>query len=156
VNYPILTSDRTAQQQEELILQEFRLSAIPDRLTMANVRFVEGDEAVEILAEDAIAAVQKSTSFVGLTAQKVLKRYHFARAGAWAMWGTTLEGDTGAIPLVKPRKPRLDFERQRPIKYETPGKAEALPILPFVDTETAANIYQRYGAKPLQQEPSGR
>jgi hypothetical protein len=47
VNYPILTSDRTAQQQEELILQEFRLSAIPDRLTMANVRFVEGDEALK-------------------------------------------------------------------------------------------------------------
>lgn len=152
MNYPILTSDRTAQQQEELILQEFRLSAIPDRLTMANVRFVEGDEAVEILAEHAIAAVQKSTSFVGLTAQKVLNRYHFARAGAWAMWGTTLEGDTDAIPLVKPRKPRLDFERQRPIKYETPGKAEALPILPFVDDETAANIYQRYGAKPQKQE----
>jgi hypothetical protein len=154
MNDPTKTIVQTASQprQQELILQEFRLSASPDRLTLANVEFIEGDEAVEILAEHAIAQCQKSANFVGVGAQRLLERYAFVSAGAWAVWGTTLEGGRGTVPIVKPREPRIDFDRQRPIKYETPSKAEALPILPFVDYETAALVYQRYKATPLTGE----
>ncbi|XGV99744.1 MAG: plasmid replication protein, CyRepA1 family [Leptolyngbya sp. BL-A-14] len=147
------TRQKECKRPQERILQEFRLSAIPDRLTLSNVRYIEGDEAVEILAEWAIAKCQNVTSYPTEPAKRILKRYDFARAGGWAAWGTTLNGEQGIVPIVKPREPRSDFQKiGKTIKYETPAQAEALPILPYVDPETAALIYQRYGIEPIAGE----
>jgi hypothetical protein len=43
---------------------EFRLSSIPDRLTLANVQWVEGDAAVRIVTETAIASQRPKIDFV--------------------------------------------------------------------------------------------
>jgi Domain of unknown function (DUF3854) len=128
------------------VLQEFRKSAIPDRLTLLNVTWIEGDDAVEVLAEGAIAAVQKSQSFVGIQAQGILVRYEFAKAGGWLSYGCTIDGERGPVAYFKPRCPRPSPDKiGKFIKYETPQGAEACPILPWVDDETAQAIYQRYG-----------
>lgn len=136
------------------VLEEFRKSAIPDCLTLLNVAWIEGDSAVEVLAEGAIAATQKSQSFVGLQAKRILDRYEFAAAGGWIAYGTTLDGQPGQVAYFKPTTPRIDFEKRKPkpIKYETPQGAEASPILPWVDGETAQTIYGRYGVTPSEGE----
>ncbi|HEY9907850.1 MAG TPA: DUF3854 domain-containing protein, partial [Thermosynechococcaceae cyanobacterium] len=134
------------------VLEEFRASAVPDRLTLANVQWVQGDEAVEVLTEHAIASVQKVSSYITEPAKQILKRYEFAKAGGWVVFGTTLGGGSGSVAYFKPKFPRLDFEKRKRIKYETTAQTEALPILPYVDDETAAAIYQRYRVTPLEGE----
>lgn len=137
------------------ILKEFRQSAIPDRLTLANVEWIEGDAAVEALTEHAIAQAQRVTSYVTEPAKRILDRYQFAASGGWVAYGTTLEGGVGEVAYFKPKKPRakLPFEpNSKTIKYETPKGCEALPILPWVDEETAAEIYQKYNVTPLEGE----
>ncbi|HEY9625802.1 MAG TPA: DUF3854 domain-containing protein [Coleofasciculaceae cyanobacterium] len=133
-------------------LTEFRASAVSDRLALANVSWIEGDEAVECLTEHAINQIQNNTSYFTEPAKKIIARYEFAKAGGWMTYGTTLTGDLGSVAYFKPHKPRMDFERQKRIKYETAAKAEALPLLPFVDSETATEIYHRYNVTPLAGE----
>jgi len=89
------------------ILAEFRQSAIPDALTLANVEWVEGNAAVEILAEHAIAQAQRITSYVTEPAKRILERYEFARDGGWVAYGTNLEGGRGEVAYFKPKRPRL-------------------------------------------------
>lgn len=132
------------------VIEEFRRSSIPDRLTLANVGWVEGDEAVEILTEYAIEQVQRVSNYVTEPAKRILSRYEFARAGGWVTYGTTISGGLGAVALFKPDRPRIDFEKRKPIKYETPAKAEALPILSFVDEQTASETYQKFGVEPRE------
>lgn len=133
-------------------LEEFRSSRIPDRLTLANVQWVEGDEAVEILVEHAIDQVQRVDSYITAPAQRILQQYEFAHNGGWNTFGTTINGGMGTVPYFKPKTPRLDFEKHKPIKYETALKMSALPILPFVDPVTAAAIYKRYDIIPIEGE----
>jgi hypothetical protein len=133
-------------------LEEFRKSAISDQLTLANVQWVEGDAAIEVLTEHAIVQAQQVTSYATEPTKRILNRYEFARAGGWLAFGTTMDGSLGTVAYFKPDRPRIDFEKRKPIKYETAAKAEALPILPFVDNETATAIYQRYSVKPQMGE----
>ena len=42
-------------------LDEFRRSAIPDRMALANVQWIEGDAAIELLASEAVASGRPST-----------------------------------------------------------------------------------------------
>jgi hypothetical protein len=136
--------------------QEFRLSAIPDRLTLANVGWIDGQDAIQMLTEEAIAQCQKITSYVTETAKKILKRYEFAAAGGWVAQGVTLTGERGTVPYFKPDRPRQTTESKgfgqvakiKTVKYETPQGMEAVPLLPCVDPETAQVIYDRYHAKP--------
>lgn len=136
------------------IFKEFRKSAIPDRLTSANVYYVDGDEAIEILAEEAVRQVQRVTEYVTMPARRILDRYGFAYEGGWIAYGTTLDGEDGEIAYFKPRKPRKDLKngKLKPVKYETPAKRQALPILPWVDDQTAQEIYKRYDVTPMEGE----
>jgi hypothetical protein len=138
------------------ILDEFRRSAIPDRLTLANVKWIEGDAAVELLASEAVANVQRVTSYATNPARQILDRYEFMAAGAWYAVGTTLDGSPASIPYVKPLHPREATEYRgfgiapkiKTVKYETPQGMEAAPLLPWIDPETAQLIYDRYHATP--------
>ena len=133
-------------------LPEFRLSAIPDRLALANVRWIEGDEAIEILTEEAISKVQKVTSYASEPAKRILERYKFAAAGGWVAYGSSLDGSPGMVPYFKGISPRQSNEPRgfgqspkiKTVKYETPQGMEAAPILPRVDKETASEIYKKY------------
>jgi Domain of unknown function (DUF3854) len=139
---------------------EFRLSSIPDRLTLANVQWVEGDAAVRIVTETAIANVQKSTSFVGAQAARIIKAAHWAAAGGWIAWGMTIDGGVGAVPYFKPVNPPQyqeykgfgQISKRKTAKYVTPKDCPALPILPCVDDETAQQIYDRHKIAPLEGE----
>ena len=145
---------------DDRFLPEFRLSAIPDRLTLANVRWVEGDEAIERLTEEAISQVQKVTSYASEPAKRILERYEFAAAGGWVAYGQTLDGSPGAIPVFKGINPRQARESKgfgkvakiKTVKYETPQGQSAIPLLPYVDKETAQLVYGKYHCTPEPNE----
>lgn len=145
---------------EERILTEFRESAIPDRLALSNVQWIDGDEALQILTETKISEVQSSTSFVGVPARRILDNAGYIREGGWFAWGTTLEGNEGEVPYVKPLNPRKSYTckgfgkdpKNKIVKYETPQGMAATPLLPRVDRETAQLIYDRYHVTPLDGE----
>lgn len=139
--------------QYERILNEFRASAIPDHLTTLNVWFVRDDEAVEILTEQLLR--QKVTSYVTAASARILKKYEFARSGGWLGYGCNPDGtELGKVPVFKGFAPRKEFRdgKLKSIKYETPGGAEAIPFQPWVDDESASNIYAKYGITPLEGE----
>ena len=136
---------------KEWAIADFKSSGISDRLIEANMQTVEGDAAVQILAEEAISQVQK-VQYATKPAQKLLDLYEFARAGGWVAFGCTINGEVGQVGYFKPRQPRIDFEKSQPIKYETPAKCPAIPILPRVDLESAQRIYQKYSILPQDGE----
>jgi Domain of unknown function (DUF3854) len=144
----------------EKFLPEFRKSAIPDRLALANVAWIEGDAAVQLLTEHAIANSQRVSSYVGTQARRLLEKYAFAAAGGWVALGCNLDGSPATVPYFKPTNPRQATEfkgfgeapKIKTVKYETPQGLEATPILPWVDDETAQEIYTRYGVAPLEGE----
>ncbi len=141
-------------------LNEFQKSKIPDRLTLANVQWIDGEAAIELLASEAIANAQRVTSYATSPARQILDRYQFMAAGGWYAVGTTLDGSLASIPYVKPAQPREATEYKgfgiapkiKTVKYETPQGMEAAPLLPFVDDETAQELYDRYQIAPLDGE----
>lgn len=142
------------------VLEEFRESAIPDRLTLANIEYLEGDSLIDLMTEVPIAKVQKSASYVTAAAARIRARYACAAEGGWVGFGTTIDGGFGAVPYVKLNSPRIATEfkgfgsepRQKPVKYDGAEGCEALPILPWVDDLTAQAIYDRYKITPLPGE----
>ena len=135
-------SDRALPLLEDWMLADFRQSAIPDRLTTANVQVLCGDDAIQAILEDKIAQSQTVTSYITVGVQRLLKIYEPLRDGMWC----TREG----IPYAKPFHPRPDPHKLgKTIKYETPPGAVAEPILPRVDDVTAATLYERYDVTPL-------
>ena len=144
----------------EIFLPEFRQSAIPDRLSLANATWMEGDAALQLLAEHAIAASQKVTSFAGVQARRLLDKYNFAADGGWLVTGCNLDGSPATVPYFKPANPRQTTEfrgfgeapKIKTVKYETPQGLAATPILPWVDEQTAQEIYTRYSVTPLEGE----
>jgi len=135
-------SDGALQSLEAWMLEDFRHSAIPDRLTTANVQILTGDAAIQVILEDRIAQSQKVTSYVTSGVQRLLEVYEPLRDGLWC----TRDG----IPYAKPIHPRPDPHKLgKTIKYETPPGAVAEPVMPIVDEETAALIYDRYNVTPL-------
>ena len=145
--------EKAEQPTEEWSIADFKSSGISDEMIALNMQTIEGDSAVEILAEWEIAQKQ-SVQYVTRSAQSVMRRYENAARGGWVAWGSTIEGDRAEIAYFKPIKPRYDFSKgtPKPIKYETPGKCEALPLLSFVDEATAERIYEKYGSMPLEGE----
>ena len=142
---------------DDRFLPEFRLSAIPDRLTLANVRWVEGDAAIEVLTEESISQVQKVTSYASEPAKRILDRYKFAAAGGWVSYGQTLDGSPGTVAYFKPLTPKQYEEASKGFgkvakikiaKYVTPEKSPAAPLLPYVDKQTAQSIYDKYHCTP--------
>ncbi len=136
------------------ILEEFRSSALPDRLTHANVQWIEGEWAVQAMAETAIAKCQRVTSYVTVPAARILKSYEYAADGGWISYGCDLQGNRGDVAYFKPFNPPKELKngKLKSIKYPTPQGAEALPVMPWVDPETAHEIYQRYSVTPLEGE----
>ncbi|MEP1080310.1 DUF3854 domain-containing protein [Leptolyngbya sp. PL-A3] len=136
------------------VLEEFRKSAIPDRLTLANVKITAGDEAIEILLENSLTQVQGNSVYVTAPATRMMARYEFLQEGAWYAHGCRLDGSRGEVVYMKPFAPRkvLENGRIKTIKYETPPKCEALPILPHVDEETAQELYRLHKVTPLESE----
>ncbi|MBW4539705.1 MAG: DUF3854 domain-containing protein [Myxacorys chilensis ATA2-1-KO14] len=147
-----VASNQSAIDLNQWAIADLKSSAISPELITCNILVIEGDQAVQALAEHATAQAQNVTSYTTKPAQAILKRYEFAAMGGWSAYGTTIDGGTGDVAYLKPRNPRIDFEKRKPIKYETPAKCEALPILPWVDDATAQTIYQKHSVVPLEGE----
>lgn len=136
---------------KEWAKEDWKSSGIADEMIALNMQTIEGDDAVEVLAEHEIAQRQ-SVQYVTRSAQSILRRYENAALGGWLSYGSTIDGDRAEVAYFKSRHPRIDFEKRKKIKYETPGKCEALPILPFVDQATAERVFEKYDAVPLESE----
>src|SRR6478672_7107458 len=88
------------------ILNDFRASAVPDRLTHYNVDWIEGDYLVEIWVQEKIAQSQKVTTYITQPARRLLDKYQFMAAGGWIAYGCDPEGQYwGEIPYFKPVEP---------------------------------------------------
>jgi hypothetical protein len=124
-------NDRLTPQMES-VLAEFRQSAIPDAATLAKVRWIEGDIAIEMLGETAIAKCQNVTSYMTEPAKRIMAKLEFARAGGWLACDRTIDGGMGKVPYFKPVNPRMDFEGRKKVKYEIPRGMEGTPLIPPV------------------------
>ena len=121
------------------VFEEFRASAIPDELTNANIEWIEGDRAIEIMSENAIEALGgHSQQYQTKAVQRILERYEFAREGGWVTFGQDIDGNDGTVACFKPKNPRpkKDFKgfgpeptHQKFIKYEVPQGQKATPML---------------------------
>jgi Domain of unknown function (DUF3854) len=135
-------------------LEEFRKSAIPDSLTLANVQFVEGSEAAKLFKP--LDTTSKGFD-LGRGKEQWRKWTHSDQGGAivgggWIAFGCNVDGTPGAVPLFKPNKPREDDSipgKTKLVKYESPPKSEALPLLPIVDPETIADHYEHLDGQPF-------
>jgi len=146
----------------ELFLPEFRQSAIPDRLSLANAKWIEGQEALR-----AFKPVDKTSPGHDFGRwkddSKKWTRSNQGQAvlgGGWLAVGCTIYGSPDPVPYFKPAKPRQATEfrgfgeapKIKTVKYETPEGLAATPILPWVDEQTAQEIYTRYSVTPLEGE----
>lgn len=136
-------------------INDFRSSAVPDDLTLANVFTVEGDRAIEMLAGPSLDKLGgHSRQYATGQVKCILNRYQFAAAGLWVAYGDTLDGIGGAVAYAKPFTPRPDPHKLgKVVKYETPQGQIAAPILPIVPDTYAAAIFQRWGISPHPGEP---
>ncbi len=114
---------------------EFRSSAIPDGYARIAAGPVNGRMALEILTENALTGRNSHgstrTAYLNQHDRRLLDRYELAcEAGGWEARQASLEGiePVAHLKLLTPRRDR-DGD---PIKYETPYKTEATPMLaPF-------------------------
>ena len=129
--------------------EEFRKSAIPDSMVLANVQFVEGREAAELFNQS--DTTSKGFDF-GRGKEQWRKWTHSDQGGAivsggWITFGQNFDGSPGTVPLFKPNKPREDTStpgKYKVVKYENPPKSEAPPILPIVSEEILKNHYDHF------------
>ncbi len=151
--------DPASKPLPDYVWREFRESAIPDRLTELNARYYDGIDAVLLLARKQLESAQKQSSFAGSAVQKVLKNHERLSKGLWAVFGTTIDGGENTAPSAKPRIQQSEakgFGEGKPVKkgpkYTGPAGEPALPILPWVDQQTAQEIFDRYQVEPLEGE----
>lgn len=111
------------------VLAEFAASAISEELAAANIRWIEGPEAVNEFLEGTFASRQRVQSYITASNARTRSRYRHLEAGGWITYGVTLADEPATTPQIKPCCPRLD-EDGDPIKYENPPGLEGRPILP--------------------------
>lgn len=114
---------------------EFRSSAIPDWYAQLAAGPIEGRAALETLTENGLTGRNSNgssrTAYLNQHDRRLLDRYESAcEAGGWEARQASLEG-IEPVAHLKLRRPRRDKDGD-PIKYETPYKTEAAPMLaPF-------------------------
>lgn len=136
---------RPVRSGQDWLLAEAAGSAISPEAFLQNCEWIERDQAVEILTEHALSKLQRVGSYITVPARRILDKYDFARAGGWVAYGSTIDGERGEVAYFKPSRPRLDFERHKKIKYETPAGLPATPLLPWVSWKQGFKIAQKNG-----------
>lgn len=129
----------------EWALQDFRSSGISEEYALLCFEKLEGDAAVQILAENAIAEAQ-SVGYVTKKAQRILDKYQFAAKGGWVARSATLEGMDMPSAYFKPISPRRENGGfgAKFIKYETAAASIADPLLPPVPWAMGLRIAKKY------------
>ncbi|MEM1684745.1 MAG: DUF3854 domain-containing protein, partial [Nanopusillaceae archaeon] len=112
---------------------EFSGQALHPEILQANVSYLSHDA----FAEEIVGRSVRPRDLARLT--------DFLAGGAWAYFGTTLEGELDPIPILKPLQPRQDLQKGKPIKYETPWGRPATPWLPWIPEVARERISRRFG-----------
>ena len=119
-------------------LHEFAASGISAELAQANAYWLDGTDAVAEFLGETLARRQHVQSYVTTGNARLLQHYAFLEAGAWFA-----NPALGTVPYAKPKTPRVDDDRQRSIKYETPPGAEAEPLAPHLGKA----VFWRWGVR---------
>jgi hypothetical protein len=108
---------------------EWIASAVHPDIINLNVESLSGDTALERLTENAIEKIGKdqkvphSFQYATSPVAKILNRYKdMSSEGWWASGIDILSGEASQWGCFKPDRPRLCFEKKKPIKYEHPAK----------------------------------
>ena len=107
-------------------LQEFIDSGVSPALALANVQWLEKQEAIEFFLEDVLPK-QRQNIHLNSDGSRLQRQYSNLWDGFWAA-----RPELCPVPYVKPAQPRRDTERGRDIKYETPPGSQALPLFPVL------------------------
>jgi len=129
-------------------LEEWRASGVEDSITLANVRYYEGREALALITEHAIAQCQKVTSYATEPAKRILKRNENVEAGGWFVAGLDPLNNWNRMEYgqFKPNVPRIDSTKGKPIKYQSPEGMEARAI--FLDVPDDPHYWAKIHADP--------
>ena len=126
-------------------LQEWRASAVEPSLALANVRSVDGAEALDLVAPNRLEGLgPHADQFVTAPLRRRLDRLEPIAAGGW--WCSGLDPLNDWAPMAwgtfKPDQPRVETREdgtERPIKYEHPRQTAGRSFWLRVPTETDAD-----------------
>ena len=130
-------------------IQEWRASQVTDRLIRANVRYADGDEAVDLLTHHAISEMSgHAAQYATTPVIKLRQRYSHLLAGGW--WVSGLDPLSDWQPMdwgqFKPETPRTSWKNpDKTIKYEAPAKQSTRALflsLPWTDGLNIAESHQ--------------
>jgi hypothetical protein len=133
---------------KEWLLEDFRASGIPDDLTLANVRWIDGEEALQEMLETKLGSLGgHSQQYVTKQVAWWLQKYQHLAQGGWIAYGED------NVPYFKPKFPRQEFSngKLKTTKYETSPGMEAQPLLPTPTVRVLRIICDRHG---LMVEPA--
>jgi hypothetical protein len=103
-------------------LQEWLDSTVDEGIINLNVHSLEGLEAYDYL----LYSDKLKRTNTGTLSRDNLQRYAFLENGGW--WCSGVDPLNNWEPMLwgcfKPRRPRIDFEKRKPIKYEHPPQTE--------------------------------
>lgn len=123
-------------------LQEWIASAVDPALTSLNVISLEGQAAYDPL----FYSDELSRTNTGRLASGILNKYAFLEAGGW--WCSGIDPLNDYNPMLwgcfKADRPRLDFEKGKPVKYEHPPKTETRAFLLAVPDHIWQKVSERY------------
>ena len=130
-------------------VQEWLDSHVDPAIITANVRYAEGDDAVDLLTRHAIADMGGHAAQYATTAVINLRqRYRHVLAGGW--WVSGLDPLADWQPMdwgqFKPQTPRTSWKNpDKVIKYEAPAKQSTRALFLSLPWTDGLNIAQRHG-----------
>lgn len=132
--------------------QEWESSCVHFSIIHLNVMAVDGQTALELLAEDAIAAMQREYSYLGQEAARLVKRYQTVVEGNGGWWVSGLDPLDNWSRMrwgqLKPNCPRPKLDDQgvpvpnKWIKYESPAKMPTRAIFLAASDPIAKALYR--------------
>lgn len=133
---------------------DFEKSAINPRLVDLNVSYMQGRETLHTFNPHDRPQWQEQGRWDWLNWSNS-DQAKAVMDGAWLTFGCDVEGrEMGPVAYAKPLKARRYVEngKLKSVKYETPSRSEALPLLPWVDRETAEWIFEKHAVAALSGE----
>ncbi|WP_019503322.1 plasmid replication protein, CyRepA1 family [Pleurocapsa sp. PCC 7319] len=147
--YPIEHSQHEDSQLDQIAthhLAEWRSSSVDDQLTTLNLLSLKGTEPKNHLFCHLPNSERRND---GRVRDKWLARYAHTEAGGW--WVSGLNPHNGwqrwDWGRFKPDLPRIDREKNKPIKYESPPKGDSHVTYFDVPPHIWDKVAKRYGLK---------
>ena len=130
------------------VISEWLTSCVSLNFIHANVRYTEGDAAVDLLTHHAIAEMGGHAAQYATTAViNLRKRYQHVLAGGWWVSGLDPLGDWQPMNWgqFKPVTPRTSWrDPDKVIKYEAPAKQSTRALFLAVSWADGLKIAERY------------